>query len=380
MAIGFAASGDHGEALALAGSITGAGRSSRLLVSIARAQAAAGNATVAKRTLRSAAKAAAMMKKAYRKEQAVERIAMLFVTLGDYRAAGRAAASVKKEWQQGDVAKAIANAQATAGDFGGAVKTARALRGWDRDKVLSRITGSQIGDGRLAEARATVASIETSWLRNAGVVLVARAEALAGRYEDARQTVAQIAAAPNVAAEALADLAVIALTADRPRALTLLAEARRLLTEPGGPPHAAASLASIARAEMLAGRADEAVATLAEGLAAASTIDDSAKRSRAIGAVAVCAHDVPGAAGAIQRAFDKNKSAHPEALIDGAVESGPPPVDLLLRLALTCAFSTDDAVSWCGAVATARPDLFLPLAELASSPPAHEPRRDDRKH
>jgi hypothetical protein len=125
--------------------------------------------------------------------------------------------------------------------------------------------------------------------------------------------------------------------------------------------------------EALAGRVDEATATLADALAAASTIDDNAKRSRAIGAVAVRAHDVPGAAGAIQQAFDQNKGAHPEALIDGVVQNGTPPVDLLLRLALTCSFSTDDAVSWCGAVATARPDLLLPMAALVSSPDGRGP-------
>ena len=209
------------------------------------------------------------------------------VEAGDRRSAAQsisealtAARSIKKGWQRDNGLSYIAKAQAKAGDIPGAFATARSIgEAFDRDSALSEIASAQAKAGNIPGAFATARSIGRAFYREFALVGIARAQAEASDIQGALSTAWSIE------------------------------DARWRASEFSG----------IAEAQVEAGDAGGAARSISEALTAARRIADADDRVWALSLIVraqVKAGDVGGAARSISEAFTAAYSI-PEVDRDG---------------------------------------------------------------
>jgi hypothetical protein len=170
-----------------------------LQVTVGRAQARAGEADAARRTLAAAREVARGAAAPARQDDLLHRVATAQLETGDLAAALETARSLSGGWQRASLLRELAAAQAGTGDAETARRTFAAAREdarstsdwWQRGSLLRDLAAAQARAGDAAGALQTAADIANPQDRARAFEQVAAAQARAGDAPGARQTFAR---------------------------------------------------------------------------------------------------------------------------------------------------------------------------------------------
>jgi tetratricopeptide (TPR) repeat protein len=269
----------------------------------------------------------------------------------------------------------LAEAQARAGDFASAYETANATPGHDRDEILAITVPIHAHAGHVASALKAASAIQTPERWNAALRQVAAAQAKAGDWPGAIQTLrtaARIDLPGYIRAETLRETVEVQFQrGDREGAMSTIAMARDLAQSAEYWSTQLLDLLSrIWAAQAKAGERQEALTTFAIAIHAARRLRDEERRAEGLTVIAVemvkngLAEEGLGLADSIITRRNEHLPRIAEALADAGDRES------FRRLLVPCAYHLGAAYRMCALLARLYPEQSTAVAEavMAAGP------------
>ena len=289
------------EALARAHGIADADWRAAALRAVARAQAQAGEVSVALTTARGIADARS-------RDRALGDIAEAQAEAGSIPGALATAREIGDVSSRASALGAVAIAQARTADITGGLATAGGIAdaSW-RDSALARIAAVQARVGNVPSALATAHRIADASWRASGLADIAHAQAQAGDRQGSTETFAQALATARRIADADSRASALAFIAeahshagDRQGAIRSFADALATVRGIDFAWERAEAFCSVAEAQANTGDRQEATRTIADAFASAHGIADASSCAQALGAVAMAEARTDDIGGALE--------------------------------------------------------------------------------